>query len=125
MGNLQEACALLGTDSLELDGAIAQAILLPKRRVLCLGGEAPLRMSCESGCLWLTHLNEPCDIVLTEGQSSKIRPGAVIQALQPSLLVLAQWEAAPAAGWPIAFPMRSWNTNRPNAPATRGRARLK
>lgn len=48
------------------------------------------RLTCVSGCLWVTQYRDTRDIVLAAGESFVLdRPGvAVIQAIRPSSLVI-------------------------------------
>ena len=76
---------------------------LERRQNMSLVQAAGTRITCVSGCLWLTQYRDARDVVLAAGEFFVLdRSGvAVIQAIRPSTLVIR--EAISSSAMPQAF----------------------
>ena len=65
---------------------------LERRQNMSLVQAVGTRITCVSGCLWLTQHRDARDIVLAAGESFVLdRPGvAVIEAIRPSTLAIRE-----------------------------------
>lgn len=75
---------------IEVRGTSRGPILLCKRGMLLLRSRAPMRVTCQAGCLWITQLRGRDDIVLLPGQSAQADRGSLIQALHESEVQLSE-----------------------------------
>lgn len=76
---------------------------LERRQNMSLVQAVGTRITCVSGCLWVTQYRDTRDVVLAAGESFVLdRSGvAVIQAIRPSTLVIR--EAISSSAMPQAF----------------------
>lgn len=67
-------------------------LTLERRQTMNIGHATGTRITCASGCLWVTQHRDARDVVLDAGESYVLsRPGAaIIQALRPSTLFIRE-----------------------------------